>query len=77
MTWKTDLRDYMPFPWACEHCLDKDVRSQGDFSGDGQEEFAIVCDVKPYKILECECMGMDCPDCKLRHHEEFMRELIG
>lgn len=75
MIWQTDMTDWLPLPWSCENMhLDKQVDRQFFEEREEDDEYAFYCKHFPaYRILTSECLGMECPDCKIHHHDDFVR----
>ena len=80
--WQTKVNDYLPFPWRCanmkieDSTVLRDFFSKGEVPEVGEDELAFWC-VFAHRILMSECMGMDCPRCKLVDHDEFIKRLEG
>ena len=73
MSWQTDLNDWLPFPWSCDN-----MKEQGQTSNAYEDQTAFYCKrYSAHRIIEEECEGMECPCCKLHHHDEYVMELIG
>lgn len=78
-----DMLDWSQFPWCCENVrFDKEMTDLLGFYGKNEnpdcpdgDEVAFFCKGHDYRILISECPGMDCPNCKLRHHDRFIAQL--
>ena len=77
MTWQTDLRVYSGYPWRCKHAKLEDTTDLGDMGDLGSDEVAFWCDLKPYRILTCECLADECPFCELIQIEEYEHFIKG
>lgn len=78
MTWQTDVFHWSVFPWACENVqYDKDMTDLLGFAEDGGDEVAFFCTAHSYRILTSECPGMNCPNCKIHGHDDFIARLKG
>ncbi|MBQ7701763.1 MAG: hypothetical protein IJT54_05100 [Candidatus Methanomethylophilaceae archaeon] len=71
MSWQTDLKDWMPFPWSCDN-----MKDEGQTPNAYDDQTAFWC-VFPHRIIEEECRGMDCPHCKVHHADEYVNNLMG
>ena len=79
-----DLNLYMGFPWSCEH-----ARFEGATADAYDDQYAFWCDAmvtielpdgktcqtayRGYRMVEEECLGMECPCCKVRKAEDIAR----
>lgn len=71
-----DLLDWMSFPWCCENVeWDKPMDDQYWTDEPDMDEIAFYCKAHPHRILIQECLGMDCPMCKIRHHDVYIKHL--
>jgi len=84
--WKTTIEMYLPFPFRCANFKWDDTTELREFFGedekhdgdepDDRDELAFWC-VFNHRILKSECMGLECPHCKLVGHDEYIRRLKG
>lgn len=71
MTWQTDLKDWVPFPWSCDN-----MRPEDQTPNAVDNETAYWC-VFGHRLIESECLGMRCPYCKPHHTQEYIDNLGG
>ena len=83
--WQTQITMFLGFPFRCANFKwDGATELLGFFGEDeihdgddpGCDELAFYC-VFNHRILKSECLGMDCPACKLVGHDEYVRRLKG
>ena len=77
-SWNTSIDTYLDFPYCCQHFQDNIEHTGAAYQNeDGEMETAFNCARhRSYRIVESECEGESCPDCKLVGFDEFER-LIG
>ena len=84
MAWNTDIYDWLPFPWSCDNMY-KDNQTElpefysgSEVTSEGLPDIEVAFNCKhfpSYRILTTECLGMDCPDCKIHNHDKFIENL--
>lgn len=72
MTWQTNMDVFSPYPQRC-----KSFQEMNDHTPNALgDQTAFYCARFPYhRIIEDECLGDECPDCKLVGFDEYMKEM--
>lgn len=81
--WQTEITMFLPFPFRCANFKWEGTTELLDFFADDEihdgddadnDELAFYC-VFNHRILKSECLGMECPSCKLIGHDEYIQRI--
>lgn len=79
MVWATDLLHWSPFPWACDNVdYSRPIDRQYWDDDPDKDEYAFYCKFfAGHRGVTSECLGMNCPYCKIHGHQDFIEHLKG